>query len=116
MTKDTEILAPSEPPTSVPRGPGHSCPVRGANANANANSGIPKQLDYFLVSRRVRALVKNCEATKELDMNSDHKGLKLRVKMKPQQRKKREKKQKNSGSWPPHSIEEFQEKTHKMFE
>ena len=73
-------------------------------------NGTPKQLDYFLVSRRVRALVKNCEATKELDMNSDHKGLKLRMKMKPQQRKKKEKKQKKSGSWPPHSIEEYQEK------
>ena len=73
-------------------------------------SGVPKQLDYFLVSRRVRAQVKNCEATNELDMNSDHKALKLRVTIKPQRRLQKKKKQKRKGLWPPCNIEQYEEK------
>ena len=79
-------------------------------------NGIPKQLDYFLVSRRVRAQVKNCEATKELDMNSDHRGLKLRMKITPQRRKQKRQKQKKSVLWPPHSIEQYQEKLAKCLD
>ena len=55
-------------------------------------SGVPKQLDYFLISRHIRQHTKDCEATKELDMGSDHKALKLRMAIRPETRARKKRK------------------------
>ena len=69
-----------------------------------SSSGVPKQLDYFLVSRRAREDTKNCEATTELDMHSDHRALKLRMNIKPQRRKRKKRRTNKMGTWPPSRI------------
>ena len=56
---------PSEPPTLVPRGPGHSCPVRGANANANALTNALSKVKTGLVN----AAKERKAETKELREN-----------------------------------------------
>ena len=73
-------------------------------------TGVHKQLDYFLVSRRVRGRTKDCEVTKELSIHSDHRALKLRIKIQPDKRKRKRPKTKKMEMWPPNNIERYQER------
>ena len=75
-------------------------------------SGAPRQIDFFLVSRKLRGWVRDCEAVREVDMNSDHKTLKMRISFQDMARsstnRQRGKKQ-LPAKWPPPSVDEYKQ-------
>ena len=75
-------------------------------------SGNPRQIDYFLVSRRLRGWTKDCESVPELDFGADRKTLKLRMvsNNKTTTKKNRRRNRQGGSLWPPVSMDEYRSK------
>ena len=74
-------------------------------------NGRQRQIDYFLVDRRVRGALRDCEATSEVHIDSDHKALKMRLHLESISRKRPTKKKKQNNlkrsRWPPTCIDTY---------
>ena len=82
-------------------------------------SGIPRQIDYLLVSKKLHGWVRDCETSREIDMNSDHKTLKMRINFQETRRnhsKKQESKKQLPMKWPPTSVDEYKHNLTKRLE
>ena len=82
-------------------------------------NGRPRQIDYFLVDKKLRGALKDCEATSEIHLDSDHKAVKMRVDMdgigkkRPTKRKKQDKTK--NVCWPPRCIDSYKaDLTHRL--
>ena len=82
-------------------------------------SRIPRQIDFFLVSRKVRGWTRDCETTREIDMGSDHKMLKMRISFQEIQRtslRKQRSPERLRMKWPPTSLDEYKRNLTKRLE
>ena len=76
-----------------------------------------RQIDFALVTKKTRRILRNCGSTREVDMNSDHFAVEIILDLTTQKKKKRKLKQRRNAklvSWKNVDLEQFGAKTDEL--
>ena len=73
-----------------------------------------RQIDFALVTRKTRRILRNCGSTCEIDMNSDHLAVEVYLELTPKKKKNKKRPGAKTVSWKTVNLEEFGVKTNEL--